>query len=64
MQVVAWVLTHHAGDAVRLGPYEKLTRPTAGESAAPTEARARWAELPLTLTHTDRGGGGGVRRWQ
>ena len=43
--VVAWVLTHHAGDAVRLGPCERLTRAAAGASAAPTEARARWSEL-------------------
>ena len=41
--VVAWVLTHHAGDAVRLGPCERLTRAAAGERAAPTEAQARWA---------------------
>lgn len=43
--VVAWVLTHHAGDALRLGPCERLTRAVPGERTAPTEAQARWARL-------------------
>eukprot|EP00908_Phaeocystis_cordata_P013169 Transcript_24210.p3 GENE.Transcript_24210~~Transcript_24210.p3 ORF type:complete len:117 (+),score=33.87 Transcript_24210:333-683(+) len=43
--VVPWVLLHHAGDTVSLGPSERLERAPVPEASAPTEARTRSAPL-------------------